>query len=86
MVLSRFYLERPGVSFLEELRAALGVPDATPSAADTDQDMEVLRDGLAGDLAGLSGRLLVEYTRLFRGIQDQSGPRRPSSPSIVAKT
>jgi len=76
-LLSRFYLERPGVSFLEELRAAFGGPGTTPGVADTDEDMEILRADLAGDLDGLSGRLLMEYTRLFRGIQDQLGPPPP---------
>ncbi len=75
-LLGRFYLERPGVGFLEELRLALGGP-SRGGVADTDTDMEVLRDALAGDLAGLSERLLQEYTRLFRGIQDQLGPPPP---------
>jgi putative dimethyl sulfoxide reductase chaperone len=75
-LLSRFYLERPEVSFLEELHLALGDP-ASGGVADMDTDMEVVHDALAGDLAGLSDRLLQEYTRLFRGIQDQLGPPPP---------
>ena len=75
-LLSRFYLERPEVSFLEELRLALDEP-AGGRVADMDRDMEILHEALTGDLAGLSGRLSQEYTRLFRGIQDQLGPPPP---------
>jgi TorA maturation chaperone TorD len=96
-LLGRFYLERPGVDFLQELRAAFGAQatheeilavaardgghagtaGATPGPVGMDQDVRLLRDALGSDLDVLSKRLLPEYTRLFRGIQEGLGPPPP---------
>jgi TorA maturation chaperone TorD len=79
-LLSRFYLERPEVEFLQELRAAFctqASADEIPGAAGMDEDTRILCDTLAEDLAALSERLLPEYTRLFRGIREGLGPPPP---------
>jgi TorA maturation chaperone TorD len=81
-LLGRFYLERPGVEFLQELRTAFAAQasasaDEAAVATDPDEDTRGLRDALAGDLVALSERLLPEYTRLFRGIQEGLGPPPP---------
>jgi TorA maturation chaperone TorD len=79
-LLSRFYLERPEVEFLQELRAAFGARagvNETPDAAGMDEDTRILGEALTEDLAALSERLLLEYTRLFRGIQEGLGPPPP---------
>jgi len=76
--LSRFYLERPEKALLGELQAAFAAAAAwEPDGGDASDDVEVLVACLKEDLDGLSHRLLPEYTRLFRGIQEGLGPPPP---------
>jgi TorA maturation chaperone TorD len=75
-LLSRFYLERPEPSFLAELTAAFG------STPDEDAAPDAWVKTLVACLASapptdLSRRLRVEFTRLFRGIQEGQGPPPP---------
>lgn len=70
--LSRFYLERPKADFLSELREVLSeVPPAE------DDPAHALLESLAADPEVHSERLLLEFTRLFRGIKENYGPPPP---------
>jgi TorA maturation chaperone TorD len=75
-LLSRCLLDRPEPPLLNDLQAvfgALNVPEG-----DADRDVLVIRDCLR-DLVSPTTleRLLIEFTRLFRGIEQGYGPPPP---------
>jgi len=90
-LLSRFYEQRPEADWLAELRQTLETVAASAPVdhadAPDDQDageqaihaeVHSLLDSLRGDDGGdLSTRLSLEYTRLFRGIEEHYGPPPP---------
>lgn len=71
-LLSRFYFERPDAVFIQELRALFCNPDEA-----VDNREQALFQALHADDPALEQRLLVEYTRLFRGLRQGDGPPPP---------
>lgn len=74
--LSSFYLRKPDKAFLEELRSKIsGIGGGID---EVEEALEVLKKALEhSNLEELSQRLVVEFTRLFRGVKKGYGPPPP---------
>ena len=74
-LLSRLFLERPESGLLQDLMADL---TDVPDGSGLDREVQALRQCLEGEESQtLQQQLMVEYTRLFRGIKEGFGPPPP---------
>ncbi|MFQ5711841.1 MAG: molecular chaperone [Candidatus Geothermarchaeales archaeon] len=76
-LLSSFYLRKPDKAFLEELKSKIsGIGGGI--GGELEEAVEMLKDTLENSkVEELSQRLVVEFTRLFRGIKKGYGPPPP---------
>ncbi len=75
--LSDFYIKKPDKAFIKELKSKISKMEQRPGG-DLGESLAIMEDALQGsNMEENSTQLMVEFTRLFRGIKKGYGPPPP---------
>jgi TorA maturation chaperone TorD len=75
--LGNFYIKKPDKTFIKELKSKIRKIEKR-SAGDLRESLAIVEDSLQGsNMEELSIQLMIEFTRLFRGIKKGYGPPPP---------
>ncbi len=75
--LGNFYIKKPDKTFINELKSKIRKIEQS-SDGDLRESLAIVEDSLQGsNMEDLSTKLMIEFTRLFRGIKKGYGPPPP---------